>query len=116
MATNWMEKERNKEARRNLFPIIRHQVFPMTVQATADSCNSGDKQIYLASLNSPHAPRIYIGKFGQSLLSHPQGRANTPDVTTEFAKIGSSFSFGHPLLRERFEIDLKGVIRPNLKM
>ena len=113
MATNWIEKEGNKEARRNLFPIIRHQVFPTAVQRTTNSRHGRNEQIYFTRLDSPHASSIYVSKFGQSLLSHSQGRASTADVAAEFTEIGGHFGFGHALLRERFDIDLKGVIRPN---
>lgn len=85
----------------------------MAIESAADSGNGGNQQIYLASLDSSHTPRVYVGKFGQPLLSHAQGRANTADIAAEFAKIVGGFNFGHALLRERFEIDLKGVLRPN---
>ena len=113
MATKWTEKGSYKEAQRNLLPITRHQVIPTAVQSATDSGNSGDKQIYLASLDSPHTTRIYIGNLGQSFLSHSQGRADTSDVAAEFAKTGGDFGFSHAILRERLDIDLKGVVRPN---
>lgn len=118
MALKWTAKPNcgdlpRVQAKGQLLPILRHQFIPRAVESASDSGNGGNKQIYFASLDSPHTPRVYIGKLGQPLLSHAQGRANTADVAAKFAKIGGSFNFGHILLRERFDIDLKGVIRPN---
>jgi hypothetical protein len=118
MAVKWIDRincggASGQRTDGKLFPVLRHQFIPTAIQSAADSGNGGNEQIYFTGLDSPHTPRVYIGKLSQSLLSHPQGRANTADVAAEFAEIGGGFNFGHALLRERFEIDLKGVIRPN---
>jgi hypothetical protein len=102
-----------ENARRQLFPTPRHQVIPSAFQGATDSGDGSDKQVDFARLNSPHASRIDVHKFGQSLLGHAQGRADAANVAAKFAQIGGNFSFNHPILRGNLTIDIKGVIRPN---
>lgn len=118
MAVKWTAKPicedlLHVQVNRRLLPVFRHQFIPTAIKSTADSRNGSNQQIYFTGLDSPHTSRIYVSKFGQSLLSHVQGRANTADVAAEFAEISDGFNFGHILLRERSDIDLKGVLRPN---
>lgn len=103
-------------AQGSLPPTVGHQLIPTAIQCLANPGNSGNEQIYFSRLNSPNATRVYVGEFGQSLLGHPQGCTNTANIAAEFSKIGARLSFGHTILRETFDIDLKGVLRPNLKM
>jgi hypothetical protein len=118
MTQDWTGKKRCEEALlekagRKLFPIPRHQVIPSAVQGATNSGNGGDKQVNFACFNSPHASRIYVHKFSQSLLGHPQGSADTANVPAKFPQISGDFSLNHPILREAFMVDLKGVMRPN---
>ena len=105
-----------EQAQGKSLPSVWHQLIPTAVQCVTNSGHGGNEQVYFPRLNSPNATRVYVGKFGQSLLGHPQGRTNTANVAAEFSQTGDHLSFGHTILRETFDIDLKGVIRPVLKM
>lgn len=87
-----------RRERHESFPATRHQFLPGAIQGAANSGDRRDKQVDLSSLDSAHVARIEVNKFCQSLLSHPQGCANAPDIPDEFLKIGRLLSFGFALL------------------
>lgn len=98
------------------FPFRGHQVIPPTAQRLPDSRHRGNQDIDFARFYSSNSSSIDVRQFSQPLLGHFQRGANAPDMVSHFPKFGRQLdNFGHTTLAEFFGVDIKGVVRPNLK-
>ena len=126
----WRELEKNHERRRVKgkavdpenyvdalrFPFRRHQVIPLAAQRLPDSRHRGNQDVDFARFYSANSSSIDVRQLSQTLLGHFQRGANAPDMVSHFPKFGRQLDdFGHTTLAEIFGVDIKGVLRPNLK-
>jgi hypothetical protein len=95
------------------FPFVRNQLFPLATQSFADSLNSRYERIDFTCLNPANSSRVQIGQFGKPLLTHFKRHSDSPDVASKFRQFCREFGFRHGTLPEKFEVDIKGLLRPN---
>jgi hypothetical protein len=94
-------------------PFGRHQIIPLAAQCSTDSGNGRNQDIDFSGFYPSDGARIDVSQLSQPLLRHSQRSADAPDAVSELPNLGRQFGFGHASLPEKFDVDLKGVMRPN---